>query len=84
MRTEKNRRREESGNSSEDGSLRESVLGDDDGVDRGAARTKKITAAPMDMRREETNELTTHAEGGGPADDQREVRPQEGKRRGDG
>ena len=85
MRTEKNLRREVRQQlSSDDGSLRESVLGDDDGDERGAARTKKITAAPMDMRREETNELTTFAEGGGPADDQREVRQQEGKRRGDG
>lgn len=64
----------------------ESVIGNDEGDERGAARTKKITAAPMEMRREETNEMTTYTERekGGPADNQREVRQQEGKRRGDG
>ena len=45
---------------------RESSLGDSDGGDeRGASARNKFTAAPMEMRREETNEMTTYAKRGG-------------------
>ena len=49
------------------GSRESALLGEDaDGGDeRGASARNKFTAAPMEMRREETNEMTTYAKRGG-------------------
>ena len=45
---------------------RESALGDADGDERGAFSARnKFMAAPIEMRREETNEMTTYDERGG-------------------
>ena len=49
------------------GSSESALVGEDaeDGDERGASARNKFTAAPMEMRREETNEMTTYAERGG-------------------